>query len=345
MRLLTLLAALVALLPLQSLHAEPTLAPVVRRAAPAVVSIAITGKVAMEQNPMFNDPFFRQFFGIPSGPIEREIQAVGSGVVIDGHAGLIVTNNHVVEHATNITVTLWDGRKLQGRKVGSDPDTDLAVIRVPLHNLDTLPLGNSDNLQVGDYVLAIGNPFGIGQTVTHGIVSALKRRGLGKGYEDFIQTDAPINPGNSGGALVDLAGELVGINAAIIGPSGGNVGIGFAIPVNLVRQVVEQIERGGTVQHGHLGIGIQDLTPQLAKSLDLRDDQSGALVSSVEPSSPAARAGLRPGDVVVAIGDQSIADADALHNAIGLLRAGQMTQLSILRDGRPMQLRATVASQ
>jgi S1-C subfamily serine protease len=183
--LLTLFAALVALLPLQSLHAEPTLAPVVRRAAPAVVSIAITGKVAMEQNPLFNDPFFRQFFDIPSGPIEREIQAVGSGVVIDGHAGLIVTNNHVVEHATNITVTLWDGRKLQGRKVGSDPDTDLAVIRVPSHDLDTLPLGNSDNLQVGDYVLAIGNPFGIGQTVTHGIVSALKRRGLGKGYEVF----------------------------------------------------------------------------------------------------------------------------------------------------------------
>jgi S1-C subfamily serine protease len=216
---------------------------------------------------------------------------------------------------------------------------------VPSHDLDTLPPGNSDNLQVGDYVLAIGNPFGIGQTVTHGIVSALKRRGLGKGYEDFIQTDAPINPGNSGGALVDLAGELVGINAAIIGPSGGNVGIGFAIPVNLVRQVVEQIERGGTVQHGHLGIGIQDLTPELAKSLDLRDDQSGALISSVEPGSPAAKAGLRPGDVVVAVAGQPIADADALHNAIGLLRAGQVAQITILRDGQPMQLRATVASR
>ena len=343
--LLALFAALVALLPLQPLRAEPTLAPVVRRAAPAVVSIAITGKVAMEQNPMFNDPFFRRFFDIPSGPIEREIQAVGSGVVIDGHAGLIVTNNHVVERATNITVTLWDGRKLAGRKVGSDPDTDLAVIRIPAHDLDTLPLGNSDNLQVGDYVLAIGNPFGIGQTVTHGIVSALKRRGLGRGYEDFIQTDAPINPGNSGGALVDLAGELVGINAAIIGPSGGNVGIGFAIPVNLVRQVVEQIERGGTVQHGHLGIAIQDLTPQLANSLDLRADQTGALVSTVEPGSPAARAGLRPGDVVVAVGGQSIADANALHNAIGLLRAGQVTEMTVLRDGRPMQLSATVASQ
>jgi S1-C subfamily serine protease len=251
----------------------------------------------------------------------------------------------VIEHATDITVTLWDGRKLAGRKVGSDPDTDLAVIRVPAHDLDTLPLGNSDNLQVGDYVLAIGNPFGIGQTVTHGIVSALKRRGLGKGYEDFIQTDAPINPGNSGGALVDLAGELVGINAAIIGPSGGNVGIGFAIPVNLVHQVVEQIERNGTVRHGHLGIGIQDLTPQLAKSLDLRDGQNGALVSSVEPGSPAARAGLRPGDVVVTVGGQPIADANALHNAIGLLRPGQVVQMTILRDGRPMELRATVASR
>jgi serine protease Do/serine protease DegQ len=343
--LLAFLVALVALIPLQPLRAEPSLAPVVRRAAPAVVSIAITGKVAMEQNPLFNDPFFRQFFDIPSGPIEREIQAVGSGVVIDGRAGLIVTNNHVVENATNITVTLWDGRKLQGRKVGSDPDTDLAVIRVPAQDLDTLPLGNSDNLQVGDYVLAIGNPFGIGQTVTHGIVSALKRRGLGKGYEDFIQTDAPINPGNSGGALVDLAGELVGINAAIIGPSGGNVGIGFAIPVNLVREVVEQIEHGGRVQHGHLGIGIQDLTPKLAEAEGLRTDQSGALVSSVEPGSPAARAGLRPGDVVVAVGGEAVADADALHNRIGLLRAGEAAQITVLRDGRPMQLRATVAGR
>ena len=343
--LLTLFVALVALLPFQSLRAEPSLAPVVRRAAPAVVSIAITGKVAMEQSPLLNDPFFRQFFGIPEGPVEREIQAVGSGVVIDPHAGLIVTNNHVVEHASAITVTLWDGRKLQGRKVGSDPDTDLAVIRVPSQDLNTLPLGNSDNLQVGDYVLAIGNPFGIGQTVTHGIVSALKRRGLGNGYEDFIQTDAPINPGNSGGALVDLAGELVGINAAIIGPSGGNVGIGFAIPVNLVRRVVEQIEHGGTVQHGHLGIGIQDLTPALAEAQGLRADQTGALISSVEPGSPAARAGLRPGDVVVAIGGESIADADALHNTIGLLRAGQVAELTILRDGRPLSLRATVASR
>ncbi len=223
--------------------APPTLAPLVRRVAPAVVSIAIKGRVAMEQNPIFNDPFFRQFFDIPQGPIEREIQAVGSGVIVEPHEGLIVTNNHVIEHADQIAVTLSDGRQLGARRVGGDPDQDLAVIQVSARNLATLPLGNADTLQVGDYVIAIGNPFGVGQTVTHGIVSALHRTGIGDDdrREDFIQTDAAINPGNSGGALVDLNGELVGINTAIIGPSGGNVGIGFAIPVNTVRRVLDRL--------------------------------------------------------------------------------------------------------
>jgi serine protease Do/serine protease DegQ len=323
----------------------PTLAPLVKRVAPAVVSIAIKGRVAMEQNPLFNDPFFRQFFNMPRGPIEREIQAVGSGVVIDARGGLIVTNNHVIEHADEITVTLSDGRKLSGRKVGTDPATDIAVVRVPARDLATLPMGNSDALQVGDYVIAIGNPFGIGQTVTHGIVSALNRHGLGEGYEDFIQTDAPINPGNSGGALVNLNGELVGINAAIIGPAGGNVGIGFAIPVNLVRRVAEEIVHGKQVQHGHLGVGIQDLTPDLAEAQGLPPNQVGALIAQVQPGSAAARAGLQPGDVVTAVEGVAIGSAADLRNRIGLGRAGEITDLTVLRDGRTFNLRATLAGR
>jgi serine protease Do/serine protease DegQ len=226
--------------------APPTLAPLVHKVAPAVVSIAIKGRVAMERNPLFNDPFFRQFFDIPQGPIEREIQAVGSGVVIDPHEGLIVTNNHVVEHADEIAVTLSDGRQLSARKIGADPKMDIAVIQVAARNLATIPMGDANALQVGDYVIAIGNPFGIGQTVTHGIISAVRRTGIGDdSRENFIQTDAAINPGNSGGALVDMRGRLVGINTAIIGPSGGNVGIGFAIPINTVRGVVDRLLRRG----------------------------------------------------------------------------------------------------
>jgi serine protease Do len=231
---------------------EPTLAPLVRSAAPSVVSIAIKGRVAMEQNPLFDDPFFRQFFDIPQGPIEREIQAVGSGVIVDARSGLVVTNNHVIEHADEIAVTLADGRQANARKVAADPQEDLAVIQVPTRGLQAIPLGDADSLQVGDYVIAIGNPFGIGQTVTHGIISALRRTGVGNdAHENFIQTDAPINPGNSGGALVDLEGRLVGINTAIIGPSGGNVGIGFAIPVNTVRRVIERLLHRGVAARGN----------------------------------------------------------------------------------------------
>lgn len=201
--------------------AIPTLAPLVKKVTPSVVNIAVKGRVAQEQNPLLNDPFFRKFFNAPDIPAEREISAAGSGVIVDAREGLIVTNHHVVEHADEISVTLTDGRRLRGRRVGADPDTDVAIIKVPAENLVAIPLGDSDKLEVGDYVVAIGNPFGIGQTVTQGIVSALRRTGLGiKGYEDFIQTDAPINPGNSGGALVSLRGELVGINTAIVGPSG-----------------------------------------------------------------------------------------------------------------------------
>ncbi|MBS0521113.1 MAG: trypsin-like peptidase domain-containing protein [Proteobacteria bacterium] len=230
----------------------PTLAPLVRRVAPAVVSISIRGRVAIEENPLFSDPLFRQFFGIPEGPIMREIQAVGSGVIVDPHRGLIVTNNHVVEHADEIAVTLSDGRRLHGRKIGADARADIAFVQVSAGHLESIPFGNADALEVGDYVIAIGNPFGIGQTVTHGIISALRRTGIGEDEkEDFIQTDAPINPGNSGGALVDMNGALVGINTAIIGPSGANVGIGFAIPVNTVRAVMDRLIRRGAVSQDH----------------------------------------------------------------------------------------------
>lgn len=230
----------------------PTLAPLVRRVAPAVVSISIHGRVAMQENPLFSDPLFRQFFGIPDGPTMREIQAVGSGVIIDPRRGLIVTNNHVVEHADEITVTLSDGRRLRGRQIGGDARADVAFIRIPAEHLASIPFGDADALQVGDYVIAIGNPFGIGQTVTHGIVSALRRTGIGDDErENFIQTDAAINPGNSGGALVDMNGALVGINTAIIGPNGGNVGIGFAIPVNTVRLVMDRLMQRTTTRQGH----------------------------------------------------------------------------------------------
>lgn len=344
----SLTAILIALTPIGGHSQEismPTLAPIVKQAAPAVVSIAIKGRLAMEQNPMFSDPRFRQFFGIPEGALEQEIQAAGSGVVVDAREGLIVTNHHVVEHAEEISVTLWDGRKLKGRKVGSDPDTDIAVVRVPANELRALPLGNSDILQVGDYVLAIGNPFGIGQTVTHGIVSAVKRSGIGNGYEDFIQTDAPINPGNSGGALINLKGELVGINAAIIGPAGGNVGIGFAIPVNIVRQVVDGLVRGGRALHGHLGVGIQDLTPELATAQGLDADQTGALVARVEPGSAAARAGLKRGDIITEVGGVRVASAADLRNRVGLSQPGSSTRLTVLREGKVITLQATLADR
>ena len=229
----------------------PTLAPLVRQVAPAVVSIAIKGRVAMAQNPLFNDPFFRQFFGIPQGPIEREIQAAGSGVIIDPREGLIVTNAHVVEHADQIAVTLSNGRQLTAHKIGADPRSDVALVRVSAGGLSTIPMGNSDTLQVGDYVIAIGNPFGLPHSATSGIVSGLQRSGFSPDdYEDYIQTDASINPGNSGGALVDMNGRLVGINTMIIGPSGGNVGINFAIPVNTVRRVVASLLRRSTADRG-----------------------------------------------------------------------------------------------
>jgi len=248
----------------------PSLAPMLEKTTPAVVNISTRGRVVVRENPLLSDPFFRRFFNFPETQREKRTQSLGSGVIVDAKNGYILTNHHVIDKAQEITVRLRDGRKLSATLVGADPDTDVAVIQVDAENLSTVPLADSEGLRVGDFVVAIGNPFGLGQTVTSGIVSALGRSGLGiEGYENFIQTDASINPGNSGGALVNLHGELVGINTAILAPGGGNVGIGFAIPSNMARDIMMQLVAFGEVRRGLLGIVAQDLTPELAEAFDI----------------------------------------------------------------------------
>ncbi len=320
----------------------PTLAPMLEQATPAVVNIATESRVALRRNPLLDDPFFRHFFNIPDQPRERKAQSVGSGVVVDAQRGYVITNHHVIDGAEKITVTLSNGRQLTAKVIGSDPESDVAVIQIPGGNLTALPLADSQRLRVGDFVVAVGNPFGLGQTVTSGIVSALGRTGLGiQGYEDFIQTDASINPGNSGGALVNLRGELVGVNTAIIAPGGGNVGIGFAIPSNMVSRLMKQIIAHGAVRRGQLGVSVQDLTAELAQAFKIPADQ-GAVIAQVSPRSAAARAGLREGDVVLRINDRPIRDSSSLRNAIGLLEVGDAVRLEVLRDGQPLTLNAQV---
>lgn len=320
----------------------PTLAPMLEKATPAVVNIATESRVALRRNPLLDDPFFRHFFNIPDQPRERKAQSVGSGVVVDAQRGYVITNHHVIDGAEKITVTLSNGRQLTAKVIGSDPESDVAVIQIPGGNLTALPLADSQRLRVGDFVVAVGNPFGLGQTVTSGIVSALGRTGLGiQGYEDFIQTDASINPGNSGGALVNLRGELVGVNTAIIAPGGGNVGIGFAIPSNMVSRLMKQIIAHGAVRRGQLGVSVQDLTAELAQAFKIPADQ-GAVIAQVSPRSAAARAGLREGDVVLRINDRPIRDSSSLRNAIGLLEVGDAVRLEVLRDGQPLTLNAQV---
>src|SRR6201981_2739484 len=266
-----------------------SIAPVVSRVTPGVVGISVRGRVR-EDNPLLQDPMFRRFFNLQQQPVERETQATGSGVIVDAAQGYVLTNAHVVENATSIEVTTKDNRRLKARLVGRDPETDIAVLQVPGGSLTAVPMGDSDHLQVGDFVLAVGNPFGLGQTVTSGIVSALGRTGLAKqGYEDFIQTDAPINPGNSGGALVNLRGQLIGINTAILSPGGGNIGIGFAVPINMARRVMEQLVQNGQVRRGRIGVVIQDLTPHAGQS-DSLPLIAGAVVSDVAHGSPAEQA-------------------------------------------------------
>ena len=316
----------------------PSLAPMLERTTPAVVNIATTGRALMAENPLLQDPFFRRFFDLPERPRERRTQSLGSGVIVDAEAGYILTNHHVIRRADRITVTLADGRELPATVVGSDSETDVAVIQVEARDLQALPLADSDQLRVGDFVVAIGNPFGLGQTVTSGIVSALGRSGLRlTSYQDFIQTDASINPGNSGGALVNLRGELVGVNTAILSPAGGNVGIGFAIPTNMARSVMEQLIEHGEIQRGQLGVSAQDLTPDLAEAFDLRE-RSGVVITRVESGSPADQAGIETGDIVLAVNGRGIRQVSDLRNAIGLLRVGETVTLRVSREGEVMEL-------
>jgi Do/DeqQ family serine protease len=320
----------------------PSLAPMLERTIPAVVNLSTRGRV-VEQSPLFDDPFFRRFFDLPQMPRERQVQGLGSGVILDAQRGYILTNYHVIQRADEIVVTLHDGRRLDAQVVGIDQATDLAVLRVQADNLHAVPVADSDALRVGDFVVAIGNPFGLGQTVTSGIVSALGRSGLGiESYEDFIQTDASINPGNSGGALVNLRGELVGINTAILSRGGGNIGIGFAIPVNMAVQIMEHLVEHGEVRRGRLGVVAQDLTPDLAQAFGIPQTQ-GAVVARVEPGSAAERAGLREGDVVVRVNERAVRNATELRNAIGLLRVGSKVVLDVVRDNRRVTITAEVA--
>ncbi|MCW2235763.1 Do family serine endopeptidase [Azospirillum canadense] len=319
-----------------------TIAPMLEQVTPAVVNIAVLSRAPQAENPLLRDPFFRRFFNVPEQEARPQVSA-GSGVIVDARRGYVVTNAHVVENAQEIAVTLKDRRRLRAKLVGRDAATDIALLQIGADNLTALPWGDSDRLKVGDFVVAIGNPFGLGQTVTSGIISALGRSGLKvEGYEDFIQTDASINPGNSGGALVNFNGELIGINTAIIGPAGGSVGIGFAVPVSIVRSVMEQLVEYGEVRRGRLGVAIQDLTPDIAESMSLTGD-AGAVIAKVEPNSPADRAGIRSGDVVVAVEGRPVRSATDFRNRLGLLRVGTPAQVTILRGGNERTLTVRTA--
>ncbi len=328
----------------------PSLAPMVKRVSPAVVNIATRGTIKEkpgQRNPLMDDPFFRRFFDVPpdAKPRERQFQSAGSGVIVDAKNGYIVTNYHVVENASEITVTLLDDRSFSAKVIGSDEGADIAVLQAKQPNLVAMSLGDSAHLEVGDFVVAIGNPFGLQHTVTAGIVSALGRTGINpEGYEDFIQTDASINPGNSGGALVNLKGELVGINSAILSGSGGNIGIGFAIPVNMVKGVMDQLIKYGQVKRGILGVNIYNVTPEIAKEFGL-SESTGALVAGVAPGSSAERAGIKTGDIITSINGITMKGAGELRNAIGMLRVGDKVEIGFLRDGKPQKVIALIAER
>ena len=314
----------------------PSLAPMLEKVTPAVVNIYTINQVRQNNSSLFEDHFLKEFFNSPGSKANKKNRAgLGSGVIIDSSKGLIITNNHVIAKATDIKVKLMDGREFKAEIVGTDPATDIAIIKINAKKLKSLKIANSNDLRVGDFVVAIGNPFGIGQTVTSGIISALGRSGLGiEAYEDFIQTDASINPGNSGGALVNLRGELIGINTAIIGSGGrnpGSIGIGLAIPTNLAINISEQILKFGKVKRGILGVSAQDLTPNLAKAFGLTV-RSGVLITEIRKNSSASKAGLKTGDVITAVDGKKVNKANDLRNIIGLTPVGQSLKFTVLRN-------------
>jgi Do/DeqQ family serine protease len=325
----------------------PSLAPMVKRVSPSVVNIATRGTIKEKQgqrNPLLDDPFFRRFFENPpdSKPRERQFQSAGSGVIVDAANGYIITNYHVVENASEITITLLDDRTFTAKVVGSDEGADIALLQAKQPNLVAMPMGDSAHLEVGDFVVAIGNPFGLQHTVTAGIVSALGRSGINPdGYEDFIQTDASINPGNSGGALVNLRGELVGINSAILSGNGGNIGIGFAIPVNMVKGVMDQLIKYGQVKRGILGVSIYPVSPEIAKEYGMAES-SGALVTAVAPGSSAEHAGIKTGDIITSINGVMMKRPGEVRNTIGMLRVGDKVDIGLLRDGKPQKITALI---
>ncbi len=329
----------------------PSLAPMVKQAAPAIVNIATVGTQELPNSGPFDDPFFRRFFGTPEDGAPqprtrtRPTQSLGSGVIVNAREGLILTNHHVIEGADEINITLLDETQLSAELVGSDPGSDIAVLRVKGNGLSEVTPADSDAIEVGDFVVAIGNPFGFKHTVTSGIVSGLGRTGLNaESYEDFIQTDASINPGNSGGALLNLRGELVGINSAIISGTGGNIGIGFAIPVNMAQSIMEQILEFGEVRRGLLGVNIYDVTPRVAEAYGIEVDE-GALVVQVVEGSAAQKAGIETGDVVVSVNSEKVKSASDLRNKIGLMRIDDRVKIGIVRDGDKKTYTATLGSR
>jgi serine protease Do/serine protease DegQ len=325
-------------------HILPSLAPMLEQVSPAVVNIATTTRVR-QRNPLLEDPFFRRFFTLPNQPRrERRAHSAGSGVIVDAAQGYVLTNAHVVDGAEEVEITLKDGRSFKAEVIGADTEVDLAVVQVKAdgENLSEITIADSTSLRVGDFVIAIGNPFGLGQTVTSGIVSALGRTGLGiDGYENFIQTDASINPGNSGGALVNLRGELIGINTAIIAPAGGNVGIGFAIPTEMAVNVMQQLIEHGEVRRGVLGVTIQDLSPELAEAFGIKRQQ-GVVITQVMEDSAASDAGLIAGDVVVEVDGAPVKRSSDLRNKVGLSPVGERVELKIIRNGKPLTVEAVI---
>lgn len=334
-----------AALPLQvGDQAVPSLAPLVESASPAVVNIQVSQTVDSPNSP-FADEAFRRWFGLPDAPRgSRQVSSAGSGVIVDAQNGYILTNHHVVEGADEIQISLFNGDLLDAELIGSDAATDIAVLRVDTNGLTEMPIGDSEGVRVGDFVIAIGNPFGLGHTVTSGIVSALGRTGIGDGLEDFIQTDASINPGNSGGALVNMRGELVGINSAIISRTGGNVGIGFAVPTEIASSIMNQILDYGEVRRGLLGVTISSLDEAAAEALGAEIDR-GALITEVVPESAADKAGLQVEDIIIEVNGRRIANNRELINVIGLRSPGETVSIRYIRSGETLVTRAELGER